>query len=319
MGQAVLTRALLVIPILFGMSVVVFAIIRLVPGDPVVAVLGLNATPQLIAQTRHQLGLDQPVWLQYLQWLGGILHGDFGRDYRGGHPISQLLAQTLPVTFELVVLSMLIAVVAGVALGTASAVWRGRVPDRIGQVISTLGISVPDFWLGMILILALALLLGLFPSSGFTPLPDDPLDNLWHMLLPALALAAGLTAVLIRITRAAMLDVLDQDFLRAARSRGLPERAVVLGHGLRNAAVPIVTVIGMQSGYLFGATVVIENVFSIPGLGRLILDSTLAHNYPVIQASVLVLGAVFVLTNLLVDVVYMAIDPRVARSTGGAG
>jgi peptide/nickel transport system permease protein len=316
MGQAILTRVLLVIPILFGMSVVVFAIIRLVPGDPVAAVLGLNATPQLIEQTRHQLGLDQPLWVQYLQWLGGILHGDFGRDYRSGHPIAQLLAQTLPVTFELIVLSMLIAVVAGVGLGTVGAVWRGRVPDRVGQVLSTLGISVPDFWLGMILILALALALGLFPSSGFTPLTDDPLDNLWHLVLPALALATGLAAVLVRITRSAMLEVLDQDFLRAARSRGLSERAVVLGHGLRNAAVPIVTVIGMQLGYLFGATVVIENVFSVPGLGRLILDSTLAHNYPVIQASVLVLGAVFVLTNLLVDIAYTVIDPRVARPAG---
>lgn len=316
MGQAVLTRVLLVVPILFGMSVVVFAIIRLTPGDPVIAVLGLNATPQLIVQTRHQLGLDQPVYVQYVQWLGGILHGDFGRDYRGGHPISELLAQTLPVTFELILFAMLIAVVVGVALGTVSAVWRGRVPDRIGQVVSTLGISVPDFWLGMILILGFALVLGVFPSSGFTPLAADPLGNLWHLVLPALALAAGLAAVLIRITRAAMLDVLNQDFLRAARSRGLPERAVVLGHGLRNAAVPIVTVIGMQLGYLFGATVVIENVFSVPGLGRLILDSTLAHNYPVIQASVLVLGAVFVLTNLIVDIVYMVIDPRVVRATG---
>jgi peptide/nickel transport system permease protein len=316
MGQAILTRVLLVIPILLGMSVVVFGIIRLVPGDPVVAVLGLNATPALIAQTRHQLGLDQPVWIQYGQWLGGILHGDFGRDYRGGHPISQLLEQTLPVTFELVVLSMLIAALSGVALGTASAAWRGGLPDRIGQVVSTLGISVPDFWLGMILILTLALVLGLFPSSGFVRITDDPLDNLLHLLLPALALGSGLAAVLVRITRAAMLDVLEQDFLRAARSRGLPERSVILRHGLRNAAVPIVTVIGMQAGYLFGATVVIENVFAIPGLGRLILDSTLAHNYPVIQASVLVLGAVFVLTNLIVDIVYMAIDPRVGHQAG---
>jgi peptide/nickel transport system permease protein len=316
MGQAFLTRVLLVIPILFGMSVLVFAIIRLVPGDPVIAVLGLNATPQLIIQTRHQLGLDQPVWIQYGQWLGGILHGDFGRDYRGGHPISQLIVSTLPVTAELVLLAMLIAIVVGVSLGTASAVWRGRIPDRIGQVVSTFGISVPDFWLGMILILALALVLGMFPSSGFVPVGDDPIGNLWHMILPALALASGLAAVLVRITRAAMLDVLSQDFLRAARSRGLPERAVILGHGLRNAAVPIVTVIGMQVGYMFGATLVIENVFSIPGLGRLILDSTLTHNYPVIQASVLVLGAVFVLTNLLVDVVYMAIDPRVGAASG---
>jgi peptide/nickel transport system permease protein len=314
MGQALLTRAALAVPILFGMSVLVFAVIRLVPGDPVVAVLGLNATPQLIVQTRHQLGLDQPVWVQYGLWIGGMLHGDFGRDYRGGHPISQLLAQTLPVTAELVLLAMLIAIVVGVGLGTASAVWRGRLPDRAGQLLSTLGISVPDFWLGMILILTLALLLGAFPSSGFTPLTDDPLDNLWHLILPALALSAGLAAVLVRITRAAMLDVLDQDFLRAARSRGLPERAVILGHGLRNAAVPIVTVIGMQSGYLFGATVVIENVFAVPGLGRLILDSTLAHNYPVIQASVLVLGAVFVLTNLLVDTVHLVIDPRVGST-----
>lgn len=314
MGQALVTRLLLLVPILFGLSLVVFAIIRLVPGDPVLAVLGLNATPALIVSTRHSLGLDQPVYTQYLQWIGGVLHGDFGHDYRSGKPISELLLIALPVTGELMVLALVLAIIVGVSLGVASAVWRGRTADRIGQLVSTFGISVPDFWLGMILTLVFALVLGLFPSQGYVPLTQDPVGNLWHMALPAVALASGLAAVLIRITRSAMLETLRQDFIQVGRSRGLSERAVVLRHGLRNAAVPIVTVIGMQAGYLFGATVVIEYLFALPGLGQLILNATLAHDYPVIQASVLLLALLFIVANLLVDLTHIAIDPRVARA-----
>jgi peptide/nickel transport system permease protein len=309
-GQALVKRLLLVFPILFGMSVIVFSVIRLVPGDPVLAVLGLNATPDLVVRTRHELGLDMPIYVQYLQWIGGILHGDFGLDYRSNQPIRQLILSTLPVTGELVVLSLLLGIVIGVPLGTAAAVWRDRIPDRVGQVVSMLGISVPDFWLGIMLVLLFSLAFRLFPSSGFTPPGEDLAANLWHLFLPALALASGLAAVLIRITRAAMLSVLEQDFIKYARSSGLSEWSVILRHGLRNAAVPVITVIGLQAGYLFGATVVIEEVFSLPGLGRLVLESTLQRNYPLIQASVLVLGFLFVIVNLVVDLVYLALDPR---------
>lgn len=315
MAEALIRRVLLVAPILFGMSIIVFSIIRLVPGDPVLAVLGLNATPKLVVQTRHELGLDQPVYIQYVHWISNALHGDLGRDYRSDRPISDLILAALPVTGELVALSLLLAVCIGLSIGVLAAIWHDRWPDRVGLAFSMGGISLPDFWLGIVLILVFALVFRLVPSSGFVPLTEDPVQNLLHMALPALALCAGLAAVLIRITRTAMLDVLSNDYIRFARAKGLDEMAVIVRHGLRNAAIPIVTVIGMQAGYLFGATVVIEQVFSLPGVGRLVLDSTLARNYPLIQGSVLVLGLLFIVTNLVVDSLYVVLDPRMkARS-----
>ena len=310
MAEALIRRALLIAPILFGMSIIVFSIIRLVPGDPVLAVLGLNATPTLVVQTRHELGLDLPAYVQYLHWIGNALHGNLGLDYRSDRPITELILAALPVTGELVALSLLLAICIGVPLGVFAAIWHGRWPDRLGLGFSMGGISVPDFWLGIMLILVFSLVLRIVPSSGFVPLREDLVQNLLHLALPALALCAGLAAVLIRITRAAMLDVLQNDYIRFARAKGLGEMSVIVRHGLRNAAVPIVTVIGMQVGYLFGATVVIEQVFSLPGLGRLVLDSTLALNYPLIQGSVLVLGLLFILTNLVVDFLYVVLDPR---------
>ena len=314
MIRVLLHRVVLIVPILFGASIIVFAIIRLVPGDPAVIMLGLNATPKLILQIHQQLGLSQPVYVQYSHWIGGILHGNWGYDYLSGQPISGLLTTTLPVTGELVVLALGLAVALGVAIGSLAALYRGRLPDWVSQVISMIGISIPDFWLGIMLTLLFALVLGVLPSSGFTALTVSVPDNLIHMILPVVALASGLTAVLIRITRAAMLEVLGQEYIRFARASGVPEWRVVLHHGLRNAAAPILTVIGLQAGYLFGATIVIETVFSLPGLGQLILNSTLTHDYPVIQASVLVLTLLFVATNLLTDAAVLAIDPRLRQA-----
>lgn len=310
MARELIRRLLLVVPILFGMSLIIFSIIRLVPGDPVLAVLGLTASPSLILQTRHQLGLDVPAYVQYFNWIGSALHGDLGLDYRSDQPITTLILAAFPVTTELVLLALLIAICVGVPLGIVSAIWRGRIPDLFGQAVSMSGISVPDFWLGIMLILVFALTFRMVPSSGFVPFLEDPVENLAHMVLPALALAAGLAAVLIRITRTAMLDVLNKDYIRFARARGLDEMSVIVRHALRNAAIPIVTVIGMQAGYLFGATVVIEQVFSLPGIGRLVLDSTLTRNYPLIQGSILVLGLLFILANLIVDTLYVVLDPR---------
>jgi peptide/nickel transport system permease protein len=309
-AQALIRRLLLVVPILFGMSLIIFSIIRLVPGDPVLAVLGLTASPKVVVQTRHQLGLDLPAYVQYFHWIGNALRGDLGLDYRTDEPITSLIMAALPVTGELVVFALLIAICVGVPLGIVSAIWRGRIPDLLGQAVSMSGISVPDFWLGIMLILLFALTFRLVPSAGFVPFFEDPLQNVMHVVLPALALSAGLAAVLIRITRTAMLDVLHRDYIRFARARGLDEISVIVRHALRNAAVPIVTVIGMQAGYLFGATVVIEQVFSLPGLGRLVLDSTLTRNYPLIQGSILVLGLLFILANLIVDTLYVVLDPR---------
>jgi len=295
---------------LLGMSVLVFLIIRLVPGDPVLAVLGLNATPDLVAKLREDLGLNDPIYVQYVNWLGGVLHGDFGLDYRSDEPIGQMLLDRLPVTLELTALSLVFAVLLAIPLGVVAAVRRGRVADKATQGISLVGISVPDFWLGIMLILVFSLGLGVLPSSGFVPFREDPVENIRHMILPASALAAGLAAVLIRVTRSAMLDVLHEDYIRFTRSKGVQERTVIFKHALRNASIPIVTVVGLQAGYLLGGAIVIEQVFALPGVGRLVLDSVLQRNYPVVQASVLMVGLMFVLTNLAADLLYAVLNPK---------
>jgi peptide/nickel transport system permease protein len=299
---------------LLGMSVVVFLIVHLVPGDPARAILGLNATPELIARLRTQLGLDDSLVSQYFAWLGNVVTGDFGTDYTSNAPIVDLLGQRLPVTIELAVVALLIAVAIGVPLGVAAAVWRGQAPDTAAQGVSMAGISVPDFWLGIILILVFSLGFGVLPSSGWVPFGDDPVGNIEHVLLPALALGVGFGAVLIRVTRAAMLDVLAQDYIRFCRAKGVPESKVIFKHALRNAAIPITTVIGMQAGYLLGGAIVVEQVFSLPGVGRLVLDGVLQRNYPVVQGAVLVVAVMFIAVNLFADVLYTVLNPRLRRS-----
>jgi peptide/nickel transport system permease protein len=299
---------------LLGMSVLVFLIIRLVPGDPVLAVLGLNATPELVANLREDLGLNDPIYVQYVNWLGGVLQGDFGLDYRSNEPIGSMLLDRLPVTLELTGLALLLSIVFAIPLGVIAAVRRGRVADKATQSVSLVGISIPEFWLGIMLILVFSLGLGLLPSSGFVPFRDDPVENIRHMILPSFTLAVGLAAVLIRITRTAMLDVLHEDYIRFTRAKGVGERTVIFKHALRNASIPIVTVVGLQCGYLLGGAIVIEQVFALPGVGRLVLDSVLQRNYPVVQASVLMVGLMFVLTNLAADLLYAVLNPKLRTS-----
>jgi peptide/nickel transport system permease protein len=307
-------RLALSVPMLLGMSVLVFLIIRLVPGDPVLAVLGLNATPELVANLREDLGLNDPIYVQYVNWLGGVLQGDFGLDYRSNEPIGSMLLDRLPVTLELTGLALLLSIVFAIPLGVIAAVRRGRVADKATQSVSLVGISIPEFWLGIMLILIFSLGLGLLPSSGFVPFRDDPVENIRHMILPSFTLAVGLAAVLIRITRTAMLDVLHEDYIRFTRAKGVGERTVIFKHALRNASIPIVTVVGLQCGYLLGGAIVIEQVFALPGVGRLVLDSVLQRNYPVVQASVLMVGLMFVLTNLAADLLYAVLNPKLRTS-----
>jgi peptide/nickel transport system permease protein len=313
-AEVVARRIALAVPMLLGMSVVVFLIVHLVPGDPAHAILGLNATPELVARLRTELGLDDSLLTQYLRWLGNVLTGDFGTDYSSSAPIGTLLTQRLPVTIELAVVALAIANVIGIPLGVAAAVWRGRAPDSAAQGVSLLGISVPDFWLGIVLILVFSLGLGVLPSSGWVPFSEDPAGNLEHVALPALALGVGFGAVLIRVTRAAMLEVLEQDYIRFCRAKGVSEVSVIFQHALRNAAIPITTVVGMQAGYLLGGAIVVEQVFSLPGVGRLVLDGVLQRNYPVVQGAVLVIGAMFIAVNLFADVLYTVLNPRLRRS-----
>jgi peptide/nickel transport system permease protein len=303
-------RLLLVAPMLLGMSVLVFGLMRLVPGDPAVVVLGYKATPETVRALRESFHLDEPLPEQYLRWLWGAARGDLGLDFRQNEPIGRMILDRLPVTFELTFLAALWAVVVGVPLGLLAGARRGGAADRTSLAVGLVGISIPDFWLGIMLILLLSLGAGLLPSSGFVPFADDPLGNLQHLALPALTLATSRAAVLGRLTRAAVLDTVHRGYVRFARAKGLRERAVLVRHVLPNAAIPIVTVLGLQIGYMLGGAIVVETIFALPGVGRMTLDAVLERNYPVVQSTVLVIGALFMLVNLLTDVVYGVIDPR---------
>jgi peptide/nickel transport system permease protein len=302
---------LLAVPLLLGMSVLVFGLMRAVPGDPAVVVLGYKATPEGVRALREAFHLDEPIARQYLRWLAGVARGDFGLDFRQNEPIGRMILDRLPVTIELTVLASACAAMLGIPLGLLGGGHRGGFADRTALAIGLVGISIPDFWLGIMLILGVSLGLGALPSGGFVPLGESVLDNLAHLALPALTLALSRAAVLGRLTRGAVLDVMQRGFVQFARAKGLRERAVLFRHVLPNAAIPIVTVLGLQVGYMLGGAIVVEMIFSLPGVGRMTLDAVLERNYPVVQSTVLVIGALFMLVNLVTDILYGVIDPRV--------
>jgi len=306
-------RLLLTIPALIAMSVLVFFIIRLVPGDPVLVILGTRATPETVATVRHDLRLDEPIWTQYAGWAGQVFQGDLGVDYRTHEPIRKMLLTRLPVTLEMAMLAMVMSALMAIPLGVMAATRRG-VADHGATALGLVGISIPDFWLGVMLILLMALVLGWLPSSGYVPLRESVWGNISHMLLPAFTLSLNLAAVLTRTTRAAVLDVLNRPYIRTARAKGLRERAVVVGHVLKNASVPVLTVMGLQLGYVLGGAVIIEQIFALPGVGQLTLNAVLARNYPVIQGAVLLVTFLFMLVNILTDSLYAVLDPRVRLS-----
>lgn len=304
-------RLLLLLPVLFGTSVLIFLLLRLIPGDPAQVILGLRATPERLAIVRAELGLDLPIHQQYGQWLGKLLQGDLGKDFRSNEAVIALLSVRLPVTIQLTLMSLTMAVLIAVPLGIRAAIRPGGIADRLSMLLGLFGISIPDFWLGIMLILLFALGLRMFPSSGYVRLDADLLGNLRAFFLPALTLAVGLSAVLVRITRSAVLEVLELDFVKFLRAKGLREQRVIYQHVLRNASIPIVTVIGLQFGYLLGGAVIVEEVFSLPGVGRLIVSYTLERNYPVVQAGMLVVAFLFIMVNLATDVIYALLNPKI--------
>jgi peptide/nickel transport system permease protein len=303
-------RFLLTLPAMLAMSIIVFFIVRLVPGDPATAILGIRASPEAIAVVRADLKLNDPIWVQYGHWLSGIVQGNLGVDYNSHEPIRDKLTTRMPVTMELAFLAMLLSALMAIPLGVLAATRRG-VADHSATALGLVGISIPDFWLGVMLILLMALVLGWLPSSGYVPLRESVWGNISHMLLPAFTLALNLAAVLTRTTRAAVLDVLNRPYVRTARAKGLRDRAVVIGHVLRNAAVPIITVMGLQLGYVLGGAVIIEQIFALPGVGRMTLNAVMDRNYPVIQGAVLLIAFIFMLVNILTDSLYAVLDPRV--------
>ena len=299
-------------------SVVVFGLINLLPGDVAGVILGSSAKPADIAALRQQMGLDLPAPLRYLHWLGGLLHGDFGRSAIGGWPIGPQMASTLGVTFSLVLLSMIVAVAVALPLGAFSAMRRRRASGAVVSGLSQLGMSVPAFLVGLALVLLFAVKLHWLPASGYTPLTQDPLDWLRRLVLPVLALGIVQAAVLVRYVRGAFVDVLSQDYFRTARAVGWTNRRALMRHGIRNAGLQIITVVGLQLATLLVGAVVIESVFVLPGMGKLLLDSVATHDLPVVQAIVMVLVTLILAINAVVDMAYAAIDPRL-RSQAATG
>ena len=309
-------RLLLTIPILLGTAIIVFGILRLVPGDPAGAILGANATPAQLRQVRIDLGLDHPIYQQFVAWLGGVVRGDFGHDYITNQSITTEMADRLPVTAELAGFAFVLAVVVAVPLGVIAAVRRGGWIDGIVQAVSVVTIAVPDFVFGILSILLFSLVLKMFPSSGYAPITASLSLNVHSLVLPAVSLALGLAGVLARVTRSAMLEVLHTDYIRFARANGMSAASVIFRYALRNAAIPIVTVAGLQVGYLLGGTVVVEQLFAIPGVGQLVVQAMLNRNYPVVQTCVLIFVLGFIVVNLIADLLYAVLNPKIRRATG---
>jgi peptide/nickel transport system permease protein len=309
------TRLLDLTVVLFGVSIITFLMIRLVPGDAVSIMLGANAevTPERMADLRRHLGLDLPIPVQYIHWLGSVLRGDFGQSLWTGRPVAEEIAAHAWPTLELTVFALAIGAGLAIPAGVLMARLRGRIWDTALQIGSVIGLTVPSFWLGIMMILMLAAIAPDLQMLGYVSFSEDPLGNLARLILPAVALSLPILANLARLLRSAMLDALQQDYIRTARAKGVPERLVLYMHALRNALIPFVTSIGILTGYLLGGSIVVEQVFAIPGLGRLILGAIAERNYPLLQATILVVTAAFVLVNFLVDLLYGAIDPR-ARS-----
>lgn len=300
--------------VLFGVIVVVFAMLQLVPGDPIRVALGTRFTQASYDALLARSGLDQPLPVQFVNYLGGVLVGDLGVSFRSGRPVSDLILARLPATLSLAVVAILIGLLIAVPAGIWSALREGRLSDAIVRVSSQFGVSLPDFWLGVLLILLFSATLGLLPSSGYTSLADNPAAWLRHVILPATTSGVISAAIMTRYIRSAVLEVKSSGYVRTARSKGLAPRVVVGRHIVRNALIPILTITGIQLATILSGLMVIEVVFAWPGLGRLIYDSVLARDYPVVQGAVLLVAAIFLLVNFVVDVLYAVVDPRIRLS-----
>ena len=284
---------------------------RLLPGDPAMAMLGEEADPAVAEAIRIEMGFDRPVVVQYFDWIGGVFQGDFGDSRRSGDTVRALVADRLELSIELGILSLILAVIIAIPIGLLAGSRPNTPFDYGGTLFAVLGAAIPNFWLAMVLILIFAVELGWFPALGWTSFRDDPIENLRGLFLPALAIGVAQAAVLARQTRAAMVEVLRQDYVRTARAKGLRESTVVLQHAFRNALIPVVTILGLQVSNIVGGAIIIETVFNLPGIGKLLIDSIFFREFPTVQAIALMLALVVALSNLLVDVTYAVLDPRI--------
>ena len=331
MGAYAIKRFITIVPVLVGISLIVFSFIHLIPGDPAVTMLGERATPQRVAEVRAQLGLDKPLSIQYLIYIGKILRGDFGASILRGDPVLRDLVRRFPATVELALSAILIAILIGVPMGIIAAVWRNSLFDALSRLVALTGVSMPIFWLGLMLAWFFGVMLRWLPT-GFRLGTDvtlitvthfNILDSLYtgnwpalvssvrHLILPAVALSTIPMAVIARMTRASLLEVLSQDYIRTAESKGVPEQSVILRHAMRNALLPVMTVTGLQVGRLLAGAILTETIFSWPGIGLWIYESIQARDYPIVQGATLFIATIFVMVNLLTDVLYAAVDPRI--------
>lgn len=316
MATYILRRLIFIVPVALFVSFIVFMLIHLVPGNPARVLLGEEATPETVAGLTKELGLDKPLLTQYVIWLGQSLHGNFGQSIQLQQPVLQAIVQRIPVTLELGIASLLFSVVVAIPLGVLSATRPNSRLDVLVNVISLMGTAIPSFVLGLGLILLFALLVRVFPPGGYVPFSDDPAANLRDLILPMITLGTGAVAVNLRQVRANMIEVLGQDYIRTARAKGLRERRVQYVHALRNALLPLLTIVGLQAGAILAGAVVVETIFLWPGVGALAVQSILAKDYPVVQATVLLAALSYMLINLLVDVGYGLLDPRIGYGNG---
>ena len=318
MAEFLVRRVAISIVTLFVISLIVFTGVRMIPGDPARVMGGTDADAAGLAEIRQKYGLDDPIPLQYLRWISLALRGDLGESIRTRESVVWTVARKLPITIELAGLSLLIALAIAIPAGVFSAARRNTVWDLLANAVSLCGLSVPSFWLGIMLILFLSVRLHWLPASGFVPLWESPLANLQRMIMPAFVLGAGLAAVLMRQTRNSMIEILSADYIRTAWSKGLAGRAVIFRHAFRNGLIPVVTILGLQTGALMGGAVVTEQIFVVPGFGRLIVEAVFTRDYPLVQGVVLITASAYVFINLLVDLSYSLLNPRI-RIGGAAG
>lgn len=311
MRDYILRRLLMLIPVLIGISLLVFIIMQLVPGDVINGILGIEQTPELRAMWEAKLGLDKSLPAQYFQWISGVLRGDFGESFRTGAPVFPEIMKRFVITAELAVLGVIISLIIAIPLGIMSALKQNRPADKGIRVLALLGVSVPNFAMATLLILFLQKVFNYFTPVKYVSFFQDPGTNMQIMLLPALVLGMVMSGSVMRMTRSSLLEVLRQDFIKAVRAKGASERITIFRHALKNGCIPIITLVGMQIGSLLGGTVVIEQIFSIPGLGQYVLTGINQRDYPVVQGSVLFIAFLYVCINLIVDVLYTYVDPRI--------
>ena len=311
----VLRRFLVAIPTLIGVSIIIFLLVRLLPGDIIDVLLGADqgASEEQRQQAREQLGLTGSYFEQYWRWASSFVQGDFGFSYRNTQPVSEILTTALPITLELVILGLLIACVIGIPLGVLSAVKRDSKHDYAARVGGLIGVSIPSFWLATLLLLFTSRVFGWVPPLNYTPIYEDPIENLSQFILPAISISVFTLAIVMRMVRATMLEVLGQDYVRTARAKGVKQKVVITRHALRNALIPVVTVVGFEIGILMGGSAIVEIIFGLPGMGNTLINAIFNRDYPVVQAATMLIAAVFIFANLAVDLLYGVLDPRISQ------